>query len=352
MEKIHKTVKKRNKAYLAIYALGFLVLLLVFGKSLSILSSFAHPFSANLTHDKQFSWNGQSSVNLAFINLKYVGKEDLDSLHPGIAIVNFQPKDKKITVLHVSNLIYTEVPRGFGEWKIGSVYELGQEEKPPIGPSLIKASLSKLIALPIDGLVLVSSDTKNIENEIKSWRSNPLNLGFFLTHIQTDLTPFESIHLFWAFSEVRDDKIDSLDLGQSNITESKLLPDSTRVLGVSMVRLDTFVRDNLSDISISDENISIGVFNAINHPGLANEVARILTNLGGNVVIISNTEQKTATTAVISSGQSITFNRLSQMLAPHCLTKPCQSADPRVTNSRAEINVVIGEDYYQYWNKR
>ncbi len=352
MDKIHGNFKKRSKISLSFYALGFLVLLLILGKSLSILSSFAHPFSTNLTHDKQFNWNGKSSVNLAFVNLKYLGKDDIDPSHAAITIVNFQPKDKKITVLYVSNLIYTEVPRGFGSWKIGSVYQLGQEESPPIGPSLLKASLSRLVALPIDGLVLTSADSQDTETEIKSWRSNPLKLGYFLTRIQTDLTPIEAIHLFWAFAEVREDKIASLNLSQSMITESRLLPDSTRVLGVSVVKLDTFVRSNLSDEIISDENASIAVFNATSHPGIGSEAARYLTNIGGNVIIVANAEKTVPNSLVFSSKDSITKNRLSEIYAPNCKNNPCQSQDAKVLSSRADINIVIGEDYYNYWNKR
>lgn len=343
---------KRSSANIktAVLALVLLVVLILLAKTISLATDLNKPKSPELGINKQFVWDGKSAVNVAILSNE---KEKA-----GVSIVSLNPTGEKIVVLHIADSTFIDLPKGYGEWKLGSVYNLGQEENPPIGAQLVKLSLSKLLGLPIDGVVIISGSTQPTEELITQFRKNSLSRLTLLPKIKTDMTTLEVINFTGALASVRSDKISSLDFERSNITESKLLPDSSRVLGVDSAQLDLFIREKMADLSIIEEGTSIGVFNATDHPGLAQEAVRIITNMGGSVYVVSNTTNPIEKSTVIVLGtkrgdkKTLTQQRLSEVFAPHCLKEICETADPKIMNSRAMINIVIGEDFYNYWYLR
>lgn len=334
----------------AIYALSILVLLVILGKAVSFIFSLGSPYTPHLADSKTYPWDSQSSYNLL-----YAVQNESNKLS-SIAFINLQPRQKEITVLHIADSVYVDVPKGYGEWTIGSVFPLGQEDGGK-GTALLRLSLARLVGLPVDGIIIKQGSVETAEEIINSLRKNQLAFLSLSGSIKSNVSTWELITLGQFVSAVRSDKVISLDLAKSTITESKLLPDSSRVLGIDRIQLDSFIRGNLADAAIVDENTTIAIYNATTHPGLAQLASRMVTNLGGTVVFMGNTESLQGKSLVIDKGENassslITKNRLEEMFAPWCRKDPCHSADPKVTNSRAQIVVVLGEDFYSYWNKR
>jgi hypothetical protein len=343
--------KVKKNIQIALFALAILLLLLMLGKVVSFFTAFNLPFTKSLAGEKSRAWDGTASYNLV-----YSSKSDDGKNLNQISLINFNPKDKKITVLHVSDTIYSELPREYGFWRVGSIYPLGEGEGEKRGVVLLKLSISKILGMPVDGIFISQKDLGKAEDVWSSQIKNPLSLITMLSDANTDLTPWEFVRLMQFATGVRSDKVISLDLSRTTITESKLLPDSTRVLGINYISLDSFIRDNLIDSVIYEENQTVGVFNATNQPGLAQDVSRLATNLGANVVIVNNAEKTIPKTVVVSSEdvsqESVTYERLSGIFAPNCLKQICVIDDARIKNSRAQINIVLGEDYYKYWYER
>lgn len=273
-----------------------------------------------------------------------------------ISVITIDPNEKKATILSVPNKAYAQLPKDFGWWEVGSIYKLGQEENPPIGGSLLKLSLSKLLGLPVDGIIILNSkDPKTAQSFIERFHSNPIYALTIMPDIKTDLTPNEIFQTYQVLTTIRSDKIISLNLERSDITESKLLKDSSRVLGVDNVKLDLYIRQNLADSKILEEGKSIAVLNGTDNPGIAAEAARVIANMGGNVVIISSADEKAQQSGVYSQAQDgggMTKDRLTQIFAPRCLNEKCTSTDAKITNSRAQITIVLGEDYFKFWHAR
>lgn len=344
--------QKRYK--LAILALGILFSILLFGRIIQLVSSFNKPLDPQMEMSKGYVWDGASSINVVFAPVAPVAP--VAPAQSEIAVVGFNPIEKKITILHISGKTYIDLPKGYGTWKVESIYKLGQEEKNPIGAQLLELSISKLLGLPIDGVVFFSDkDYETAERVIKEWRGNPFAKIAAFNKIRTNLTAVETIRLFTALAQVRSDKIESLNLEHSNITESKLLPDSTRVLGVNKIQLDLFVRSKMFDTSIRDEGSSIAVFNATTRSGIAQDAARVLTNLGGNVVLVANSDKKQDKSLVFFGNARVSTSserRLVSIFSPSCLKEKCDGVDQKVSSSRAQINIVLGEDYFKKWYQR
>ncbi len=294
-------------------------------------------------------WSGKSAINILIGSINPEKKVNLN-------LIGFLPAEKKAVILKLSGEIILDVPKEFGAWQLESIYGLGEEENPKIGSKLLQLSASKLLGLPVDAVVLFGNKERfsNPENLIADLRKNPLILAGILNGVDTNLTPFQAYRVFWMLSKVRSDKIIALDLAKSSITESKLLPDSSRVLGVDMVKLDYFIRENMAELS--EEDKSIAIFNGTSFAGIAQEASRIVTNMGGSVITVSNTEQKFASTMVVSKdGENkggYTYQRMSQIFAPQCLKENCQSKDPKILFSRADVNIILGEDYFNLWYRR
>lgn len=342
------SVKPKWSFNLAFMALLFLIALIVIGRIIHFLFFINQPITQSLNTGaigtnagKHFLWKGQSSINIA------VKAAD-------VAIINIDPVQKKLVVLSVPNEAYFELPKNFGSWPVGSIYKLGQEESPPIGAKLLKDSLASLLGLPVDDIIIVGGGdaNKKATDLITEWRKNSLLSTIGVRDWQTDLTPWESWQMLQILSKTRSDKVTNVDLKQSTITVSKLLPDSSRVLGINGVRLDLFIRDKMEDQNIFQEGYSVAIYNATSHPGLAQRAARIWTNLGGNVIISANLDNlQNKSQVILSSGsqdllKSNSYLRMAEIFAPECLTSRCQNNDPHLTSSRAQINLVLGEDYY------
>jgi len=118
------------------------------------------------------------------------------------------------------------------------------------------------------------------------------------------------------------------------------LADGTPVFTTDQIKLDSVLSD-LRDPAIVSEHKSIAVFNATNHPQLAQKWARLITNLGGNVIQISNTSLRQDKTRIWGE-QSQTLKRLTQIFS--C----CDKIEPQLEgiSSRAQINVILGEDFF------
>ncbi len=225
-----------------------------------------------------------------------------------------------------------------------------------MGGQLIQLSVAKLVGLPVDGLLMFKSEGQNSSNNlISTLHINPIEIFSLLKNTEGNLSPVQTLKVLWLLSQIRNDKIINLNLADSEITESKLLPDSSRVLGVDSTKMDYFVRNKMADEGILDEGFSIAIFNATNYSGLAQEVARLVTNMGGNVILVTNTEQTLENTKIIwqdenqvqTKSDSLTFLRLGGVFAPNCLINVCSSDDIKIKNSRALINIVLGSDYFK-----
>ena len=335
---------------MALIALLVLGLLLIFGRVFQFFNEFQKPFYSLNTQKRAVTWDGKSVINL--IIAKRENGTDLVDYN----FVSLNPAEEKISVLELSDDIYLQVPKNFGAWKLSSVYKLGQENKPPMGEDLIKMSVSKMLALPVDGIIEVNSkDDLIIENLVADWKKNMFSGFNFLTNVKTDLSLKETTDFVFKASKVRQDNIVSVDFFKTSITQSKLLPDSSRVLGVDNIKLDTYIKQSLSDPTIQDEDLTVAVFNGTDHPGLTAEAVRLIGNLGARVTIISNSEEKFVKSGIYINSeeegepkQSQTYKRLAEVFAPDCLKQDCTTADMEVASSRAAINIVLGEDYFNY----
>ena len=314
-----KQIAKKTKW--ALIVLAAILGLLIVGQTFKFAKNLFSPWQLPKTQ-KNFNWNSQFNINI-LIKAKQ------------ISMLSFNPQNQKITIIDIPDNTYIEVPKGFGYWIASSILDLG-------GNQLLTETMENQFALPIDGFLGFSgkyaqSQAASIVSEI---RTNPFSIISMLPAIKTDLTPFELIRLKLGFSSVRFDKVKQINLEEADILLKKELLDGTKVLILDTVRLDSILNDMIDPL-IQSEHKTIAIFNSTDHPGLAQKAARLITNIGGDVIITSNGQNKFQTTRVTGE-KSKTLERLKQIFGAGGTIDP-QLED--LVSSRAQINLFLGEDY-------
>lgn len=315
-------IKKRNK-------LALTVLLFVVGL---IFLSWINRFTQSLftsTVPRNYHWSGQFNINLVLRSL-------------GISVLSYNPKEGKITILNIPDETFLELPRGFGSWQIRAVYDLGQDP-------LLKDTLTSFLGVPIDGFLDLGSmrNQKSAAQVVALIRENPFSGFTLLSYLRTDLTIWELINLKRGISAVRFDKIKERDLAEAGVLDKSSLSDGTQIYIADPVKLDTIMSD-FSDPAVLAEHKSIAVFNATDKSQLAQKWARLITNLGGNVIITTNAKKRVKNTQVFGE-ESQTLKRLRQIFDLDCQNNPkcdiISASDEDLASSRAQINIFLGEDF-------
>lgn len=325
-----ESAKKTKWALIVLFSIFGLI---IFGRMVRFTQAIFSPWQVSQTTQRNYRWNGNYNINL-LIKAK------------GISLLTFSPQNQKIILISIPNNIYIEVAHGFGSWEIRSVYDLG-------GDKLLRDTLGNFFAQPIDGFLDFSSKDyaqKEGKEVLSDLGKNPFSFFKLLSSVKTDLTPFELIKLKIGLSSVRFDKIKLIDLIASDTLTKDKLADGEEILTSDPVKLDA-VLSELTDPKIQLEHKTIAIFNSTNHIGLAQKAARLITNLGGDVIITSNTQRKFKTTMVIGE-KSKTLERLKQIFENPCQKgkndENCDKIDLNIedlVSSRAEINIFLGEDY-------
>jgi hypothetical protein len=94
---------------------------------------------------------------------------------------------------------------------------------------------------------------------------------------------------------------------------------------------------SLTDASVYQENQTIQVINAADVYGLGSRLATLITNIGGNVVLVSTSDETIQNSKIVYSGkESYTAKKISDYLG--ILT---QQSDQRGV---ADVIITIGRD--------
>ncbi|MDD5416044.1 MAG: LytR C-terminal domain-containing protein [Candidatus Daviesbacteria bacterium] len=322
---VQSRIKQNRRTKLAIFVLALVAGMLILSWVIQFTQRLFSPLGA-VNQQRNYVWNGEFNINLL-----------VRTSH--IALFSYNPKEEKITIIKAPDELFLDVPFGFGLWQLRAVYELGQTQKGMGGDRLLKDTLTSFFAVPIDGFLDFSSlqPSKSASEIVEILKKNPFSGLNLLSSLKTDLTIWELLRLKVSLSRVRFDKVKELDLVDLGVLERENLPDGTGVLITDPIKLDSVLSDFV-DPAIVSEHKTIAVFNATDKVQLAGKWARLITNLGGNVIIMNNARERLKKTTA-QGEESLTLKRIRQVF---CDTI---GSSEDVTSSRAQINLFIGEDY-------
>ena len=331
--------KKSRQVRLGVLVLVILIGIILTGKFIDFLGALFRPYSpeTSLSAGKTGSWDGRNTLNLVIKS-------------GDVYLFSFSPVNNSVTLFQIPPETYIDVAFGFGNWPRRSVYGLGEGENPPMGAGLLKVAIANILGVPVDGYLIIpdSPGRAALPGLIQTMRNNPLSLFNLVRESKTDLSLKEYWDFWWGIRRVRPDKLQTINLGNSGISSSKTLADGSRVLILDRFGLDVLVQKQIEDSRIKDQSLSVGIFNATDHPGLAEKASRIVTNMGGRVIFTVNFNQVLDYSVVTQRHQSYTASRLREIFS-----SPARDQKPESFNlspATADVNIILGEDYFLRYN--
>ena len=177
-------------------------------------------------------------------------------------------------------------------------------------------NINKFLGIPTEGFVVTTLN-------IKEGKISDLMQGFFLNYgkLETDLTIIDMVRLY-LFAKT---------IPNHNILEKSISAS------LSSTQLDKIVGQLFKDGLIEKENAVIEVVNTTDTAGLGARLARVISNMGGNVVIVKSSERLIRESVISYFGKkTYTVKKLEKILG--------YKSNLMDTKTIADIVIMIGAD--------
>ena len=178
-------------------------------------------------------------------------------------------------------------------------------------------NLSDLLLYPVDSNVNVNN--QNINRQ--SISSILLKVLGNFNSPNTNLTSFDALRLLIFLRTVSPASIYQTDFSPNLSSQEK-----------------SYIFSNFfQDTVINQDNTSIEIVNAADSYGLGTKLAALITNIGGNVVLVSTSDKEQSTSKIVySMPENYTLKKFSSFLQI-----PTEKSD---TKGVADITIILGTD--------
>ncbi|MBI2074882.1 MAG: LytR C-terminal domain-containing protein [Candidatus Levybacteria bacterium] len=235
------------------------------------------------------SFNGKNRFTIAII------KDSSD-------IISFAPDTNSISVLHVASK-----------------------------KKLTGTDVGKYLKIPIDGQVILGQNSNQEFNKLFLQNNNvEMQMRITLTNyyaVNTSLTIIDVARL-WLFTKT----VASHAIYVKNYS----IPDNVDLS--SELTIDKILSQLFSDSAVSAEKVSIQIVNGTGVSGLGNRLARLITNMGGNVISVSTSDKLIETSEIdYFDKKNYTLEKLYSILK-----FPIKKID--LSSNISDLIIILGKD--------
>ena len=181
--------------------------------------------------------------------------------------------------------------------------------------TLSSSQAGRLLEIPIDGNI----ESKSI-NLNQSANSLFMNAVINYNKLKTKLTIVDILKLLILTKTIPESAVDTVTVGDQG----------------GLVK-DNIVGNSVNDDLIEKDNQTVQIINRTNVSGLGGRLAKMIANMGGNVILVmseDNSIKKSAITYL--DKETHTVDRLQKILGYEVIREP--------SNAMADITIIIGED--------
>jgi len=215
-----------------------------------------------------------------------------------LTFYSLNPKEKTAIKIVLPPNLYVDSAFGYGQYKLKSVYELGELDKR--GGEVLLATVSEMLGVPVDGYI----DSLNLK---KTYNTNLNYLDLALLGIK--------------YVEIGEGKIKNLDLSALDVLPDLVLADGSTVQTFDPLKFDFLTQGSFHEETLILENQDLEVLNVGEVAGLGNKAARILGNIGLKVVNVANAQIPIGDCEVKADVNSLTARRIAQIFGCKVLQK-------------------------------
>jgi len=315
----------------------------VFLLSLFFLFSFGFYKYLNQNFASALSKSSYSLSDDDIPTVSYIVAENFDSDPIVIKKVNFiifDKEGKKVSIYNVPLNENYEIPGKFGSEEFSKIFALGglnSEDKLLSGSNAINRSLFKLFGFKVDKFVLIDSTHEEFFDGV--WREGSLfNLMSLkdMSDLSGSLVTDMDLREFYGLTSF------IYSLPQDRVLDDINIPDCF----CDTQSFDNAIREATYGSDISEEKKNIAILNGTNYSGLASFGSRVVSNIGGRVVAIDNTEKFYDTSVIIADDvNSKTAIFLSRVFNISNIL-PKEESRSFIENGvdRSDISVIFGFD--------
>jgi len=267
-----------------------------------------------------------------------------------ILVLSLSPDEKSLIVVKIPKNTYVETTRGFGLYKIESVYPLGELEGR--GGQLLAETAQEFLGAPVEAHIGINSkfeirnskldkeEIVELKRKMGSWRVflRPGRLIEFLKEdMETNLSFWDIAKIWLSLKKVNVGRISFIDLEEKMILTEFSLPDGGIGRKGNPLLIDNFLQDSFFELEIRKEKISVEVLNGTDYSGLGQRIARIIANIGGKISKVGDSQEKIGKCQIKGDDQA---------LKSFTLFKIKKIFDCQVLKGEKDgLILVIGDDY-------
>ena len=222
------------------------------------------------------------------------------------------PSQKKLLTLIIPNNTMVKVGFGFGEYRLNKVYELGKLENQA-------------------GKVLTRTIQEFLGVGIKGWQAGT----------KSNLSWWDKFRLKWLEALVVS-QTESIELKDKAAWQVEYLSDGSLIYRVNQAWLNELVHQKIFDQEVSQEKLTVAVLNASGVDGVADNISRLISNLGIEVRLVSNLAQQDQSEVVISQKNQKDTRTLKKIINSLGIAT-VRVGD--ILEYRSDVVVIIGREY-------
>jgi len=320
---VHSRAKKKDHRR-AVFKQIFLCLL---------LAGFIFFIYSLLVSFKRAVWSGENQLN-------FVVQTDK------IRVFSYQPQTEVLNILTIDNKIHLPVARGFGDYPISSISFLGEQEGIG-GGELLKLSLQGFLAVPVDGYIVQKQKAEENSQDQSLEEANLLPLFYCLlkNRCQTNFTAKDLVVIGLNFSRLKVSQIKTFDFKQTGVVRAEVLPDQSKILKPDQAKIDQLSVKFFADSQVLEEGVTVSLYNSTSKSGLAQEVGRLVRNLGAEVINTGNVGEEISQSVIYYKNEKIKESyTLARLVEVFALRKIEEDQEQDV-----EIKFVLGEDIKSFF---
>ncbi|MFC1790013.1 LytR C-terminal domain-containing protein [Patescibacteria group bacterium] len=258
-----------------------------------------------------------------------------------VVLVSWDKKAQSLTFLNIPGQVSLKAKEGLGHYRLGAFARLEQQEN---NPRLGEESFWWHLGVPVQAWY--PDDLSRPPGEDKRILKRRLLRQLFSVWQRGDweeLAPgtkwlsFGSALIGLWRQPLAEIEIYELKKGRELVAVSSNSEDQFEF---DIEKTDQLFRETLFERQIKQENLSVGIANATSKPGLAKNVSRLVENLGGRVVDLTDWPQ------ALQKSQLITTEAAKNSLTVKKLSS-CFKTSSKQSESETflvDVLLVIGED--------
>jgi len=335
--------RKIRLFFLAVIAVGLSTAILT---SLSLYKFLRAPFTQAAGGSLyQQNWDGKRPLNLLLVELA-----DLDQQTSAVeylAILHLDPSSKKYGLVEVPVETIGEMPFSLRREPLASSFATGNLLQPPQGVHFVAKAVEKAVAVPVEAYVLTDRN---------GWEELVTNFG---APEAENLGAIVSWNKIWRGKDLisRVHRVARTNLGLTEIWQLILFLHTAKPFeggtwrwqGGTLedcLKQDERWRKTFAESRVLTEGRRVLVLNGTEKAGLAAFWARMVNNLGGEVLDVGNASRPYADSLIVAlDPQSYTVELLARSLGIGQVETYLESrhgAEPGV--AQADITVIFGLD--------